>query len=296
MALTVSALADQAGLSPDTVRYHERVGLLPEPARSAAGYRLYDHTAVGRLRLIKGAQRAGLRLRENRRAAPGRRPRPVSLRAHRGPAAGAAGRGPRRARPPARPGGRPGRPAGAPARPGLPRHDRRCSRLVVRPGLCRSLPAIGREVIAMPLLDCPCTPDCPATTARPAAARPRRPVATRPVRRHRSRPTAILGYPAAMPGAPLLRRGLLTAARPLLPHDQPAGSGRADALPRTGRLAWVLAAAERPPLSGRGLRRPRPATGRGQEYGALGSRWVVAAGAEVQAHPATWRSSAARTH
>ena len=64
MALTVSALADQTGLSPDTVRYYERVGLLPEPARSAAGYRLYDRTAIGRLRLIKSAQRAGLRLRE----------------------------------------------------------------------------------------------------------------------------------------------------------------------------------------------------------------------------------------
>jgi DNA-binding transcriptional MerR regulator len=64
MALTVSALAGQAGLSADTIRYYERVGLLPRPARSPAGYRLYDQTAVGRLRLIKGAQRAGLRLRE----------------------------------------------------------------------------------------------------------------------------------------------------------------------------------------------------------------------------------------
>ena len=64
MALTVSTLADQAGLSPDTVRYYERLGLLPRPARSAAGYRLFDQAAVGRLRLIKGAQRAGLRLRE----------------------------------------------------------------------------------------------------------------------------------------------------------------------------------------------------------------------------------------
>jgi hypothetical protein len=36
MARTVSALADQAGLSADTVRYYERVGLLPEPGRSAA--------------------------------------------------------------------------------------------------------------------------------------------------------------------------------------------------------------------------------------------------------------------
>ena len=59
MALTVSALADQAGLRADTIRYYERVGLLPEPACSAAGYRLYDQAAVGRLRLIKGAQRAG---------------------------------------------------------------------------------------------------------------------------------------------------------------------------------------------------------------------------------------------
>jgi DNA-binding transcriptional MerR regulator len=42
MALTVSALADTVGLSADTVRYYERVGLLPKPARSAAGYRLYD--------------------------------------------------------------------------------------------------------------------------------------------------------------------------------------------------------------------------------------------------------------
>jgi DNA-binding transcriptional MerR regulator len=64
MALTVSALADTVGLSADTVRYYERVGLLPKPARSAAGYRLYDQAVVGRLRLIKGAQRAGLRLRE----------------------------------------------------------------------------------------------------------------------------------------------------------------------------------------------------------------------------------------
>jgi DNA-binding transcriptional MerR regulator len=64
MALTVSALADRAGLSADTVRYYERVGLLPPPARSAAGYRLYEQDAVARLRLIRGAQRAGLRLRE----------------------------------------------------------------------------------------------------------------------------------------------------------------------------------------------------------------------------------------
>src|SRR6266540_3104884 len=62
--LTVSGLAAQVGVSPDTVRYYERLGLLPRPARSAAGYRRYDEEAVQRLRFVKGAQRVGLRLRE----------------------------------------------------------------------------------------------------------------------------------------------------------------------------------------------------------------------------------------
>jgi DNA-binding transcriptional MerR regulator len=62
--LTVSRLADQVGVSPDTVRYYERIGLLPEPDRSATGYRLYGDDAVQRLRLIKHAQRFGLRLEE----------------------------------------------------------------------------------------------------------------------------------------------------------------------------------------------------------------------------------------
>lgn len=65
-SLTVSALADQAGLSADAVRYYERLGLLPAPKRSAAGYRLYDQAAVERLRFVRGAQRVGLRLREIR--------------------------------------------------------------------------------------------------------------------------------------------------------------------------------------------------------------------------------------
>lgn len=62
--MTVSALADAVGITGDAVRYYERIGLLPEPERSPAGYRLYDDGAVERLRFVKRAQRFGLKLDE----------------------------------------------------------------------------------------------------------------------------------------------------------------------------------------------------------------------------------------
>ena len=62
--LTVAQLARSVGLTPDTVRYYERIGLLPPPARTRADHRRYDGTAAERLRFIQGAQRLGLRLRE----------------------------------------------------------------------------------------------------------------------------------------------------------------------------------------------------------------------------------------
>ena len=60
----VAELAAAVGLSRDTVRYYERAGLLPPPARTASGYRVYDAGAVDRLRFIQGAQRLGLKLRD----------------------------------------------------------------------------------------------------------------------------------------------------------------------------------------------------------------------------------------
>jgi len=62
--LRVAELAEAVGLSPDTIRYYERAGLLPPPQRTAAGYRAYDADAVERLKFIQGAQRLGLRLRD----------------------------------------------------------------------------------------------------------------------------------------------------------------------------------------------------------------------------------------
>jgi len=62
MAQTISVLADSLGVSTDTLRYYERLGLLRPAARTPAGYRLYDETAAQRLRFIRGVQRMGLQL------------------------------------------------------------------------------------------------------------------------------------------------------------------------------------------------------------------------------------------
>lgn len=62
--LSVAALAKRVGVSPDTIRYYDRLGLLPAPRRTAAGYRRYGEEVADRVRFIKGAQRLGLRLRE----------------------------------------------------------------------------------------------------------------------------------------------------------------------------------------------------------------------------------------
>lgn len=62
--MTVSKFARAAGTSPDTVRYYERLGLLPPAARTRSGYRQFDHEDVERMSFIRAAQRLGLALAE----------------------------------------------------------------------------------------------------------------------------------------------------------------------------------------------------------------------------------------
>lgn len=59
---TIAALANQADVKPDTIRYYERIGLLPDPRRTSGAHRRYDIATLDRLRFIQGAQRLGLRL------------------------------------------------------------------------------------------------------------------------------------------------------------------------------------------------------------------------------------------
>lgn len=62
--MTIGQVAQAAGLGVETVRYYERRGLIPEPARSDAGYRLYTADAVRRLRFIVRAKLLGFTLQE----------------------------------------------------------------------------------------------------------------------------------------------------------------------------------------------------------------------------------------
>ena len=66
MDLTVAHVARRAGVSPHTVRYYDRVGLLKAASRTRAGYRDYSEDALERLRFIRDAQRLGLRLQDIR--------------------------------------------------------------------------------------------------------------------------------------------------------------------------------------------------------------------------------------
>lgn len=62
--MRTSELAERAAVNPQTLRYYERLGLLPAPVRSAAGYRAYSPDAVRRVRFIKRAQELGFTLAE----------------------------------------------------------------------------------------------------------------------------------------------------------------------------------------------------------------------------------------
>ena len=61
---TIGKLAQATGVTPDTLRYYEREGLLAVPVKSEAGYRHYGPGAQQRIHFIKQAQGCGFTLSE----------------------------------------------------------------------------------------------------------------------------------------------------------------------------------------------------------------------------------------
>ena len=62
----IGELGARSGVTPDALRYYERLGLLPAPRRTGAGFRVYPAEALDRVRFIKQAQTVGLSLHEIR--------------------------------------------------------------------------------------------------------------------------------------------------------------------------------------------------------------------------------------
>ena len=59
---TIGELARRAEVTRDTIRFYERVGLLPPPTRTRSGYRIFGGADVRRVRFVREAQSIGLTL------------------------------------------------------------------------------------------------------------------------------------------------------------------------------------------------------------------------------------------
>lgn len=59
---SIGALADATDTNVETVRYYERIGLLPEPGRTAGNYRTYSSDHLARLSFIRRARDLGFTL------------------------------------------------------------------------------------------------------------------------------------------------------------------------------------------------------------------------------------------
>ena len=67
----IGEIAAGSGVTVETLRYYERLGLLPATPRTKGGARRYDAVTVERVRFIKEAQTLGLALSEIRDALSG---------------------------------------------------------------------------------------------------------------------------------------------------------------------------------------------------------------------------------
>ena len=60
--LAIGELSKQSGVNIETIRYYERIGIMPAPARSAGGYRIYRPEHVRRLGFVRRGRELGFAL------------------------------------------------------------------------------------------------------------------------------------------------------------------------------------------------------------------------------------------
>ena len=60
--MTITEVSKKYGISPDTLRYYERIGLIPPVPRNRSGIRDYDEAACGWVELMKCMRAAGVQI------------------------------------------------------------------------------------------------------------------------------------------------------------------------------------------------------------------------------------------
>jgi len=64
--MSIGEVSRQSGVNIETIRYYERIGVTPRPARTAGGHRAYDWEQLQRLRFIRRGRGLGFSLDELR--------------------------------------------------------------------------------------------------------------------------------------------------------------------------------------------------------------------------------------
>lgn len=65
-AMQIGALSKHSGVNVETIRYYERIGIMPAPTRSASGYRMYSPDHLKRLMFVRRGRELGFGIDELR--------------------------------------------------------------------------------------------------------------------------------------------------------------------------------------------------------------------------------------
>lgn len=64
--LSIGALSKQSGVHIETIRYYEKIGVMPKPGRTSGGYRIYGQENLKRLSFVRRGRELGFSLDELR--------------------------------------------------------------------------------------------------------------------------------------------------------------------------------------------------------------------------------------
>ena len=63
-SFTIGALSELTGVNIETIRYYEKIGLLPPPRRTEGRHRLYDRDLTQRLQFVRRSRELGFSIEE----------------------------------------------------------------------------------------------------------------------------------------------------------------------------------------------------------------------------------------